>query len=107
MKHVPSVFWIGLVGVGAAFAVMWQLPTRQRVRYQAKHEQLRSDLQEIEKAVARAALALNTPAATELTPDQWRPHLAPTARAELREKGTDPFGSPYGPQLTDRPVRRQ
>lgn len=90
-----------LVAIGLlALIVVLSYPGYKRTGLLAKAEQLRAELQAIEKAVTAANAKLKAPAGTLLTFEQIAPHL--TNPSPALKSGLDPLGHPYGPQRTDR-----
>ena len=87
-----------IMGV-VALAVVLSYPGYKRAGLLEKAKVLRSDLQDLDQAVAAASRDLKAPPGSLLTIDQLRKYLKPGT--PLQKAGHDPFGHPYGHQRND------
>ena len=103
IRHRTSGFGLleVLVTLGVvALVVVLSYPGYKRSGLMAKAQTVKVDLTQIEVAVKMAASELKAPDGVWLNFAQYSKFL-PNGSA-LRKTGLDPFGNPYGPQLTGR-----
>jgi type II secretory pathway pseudopilin PulG len=84
-----------IIGI-AALVVVLSYPGYKRAGLREKAERLRSDLVDLEKAVAAASAELKAPPGSMLSFDQFKKYLK--NGSVIQKTGEDPFGNAYGPQ---------